>query len=137
MRLFLSNIIHPTLWILIDTLAEFRSENDGLIKTDKQKAKILKLLNRQKPTLHKYQASPIIVHNLSNKALDQATERALAKGFNFAITPSQIPIENIICEIEKAITHLEPNTAETLRQETSAILRKAKPPKKNIGKEEI
>ena len=102
MRLFLSNIIHPTLWILIDTLAEFRSENDGLIKTDKQKAKILKLLNRQKPTLHKYQASPIIVHNLSNKALDQATERALAKGFNFAITPSQIPIENIICEIEKA-----------------------------------
>ena len=74
---------------------------------------------------------------MSSKALDQATERTLAKCFNFAITASQIPIENIICEIEKAITHLEPNTAKTLRQETSAILRKAKPPKKNISREEI
>ena len=41
-----------------------------------------------------------------------------------------------MCSIENAVTHLPENNAEEARQECAIILRHARPPKRNIFKEE-
>ncbi|GLV46463.1 hypothetical protein CBL_20796 [Carabus blaptoides fortunei] len=81
-------------------------------------------------------SQPKVVYNLSDEALDKDTAEVLTKGFNFAVAPLRIPVEEIVCSVESAIQKLEKDTAETIRQEVSRVLRRAKPPKKNISKEE-
>ena len=54
----------------------------------------------------------------------------------FAVTPKNLPIEKMICSIEEGINNLPLEDKESLRQEFSLIMRKAKIRKSNLSKEE-
>ncbi|KAL3271708.1 hypothetical protein HHI36_022180, partial [Cryptolaemus montrouzieri] len=47
-----------------------------------------------------------IVHSLSKIALNDSAVSALSKGFNYAIAPNKIPLDEIICGVEPAIKTL-------------------------------
>ncbi|XP_011873071.1 PREDICTED: uncharacterized protein LOC105564909, partial [Vollenhovia emeryi] len=81
-------------------------------------------------------APPLTVKNLSSQTLSPAETAILAKGHNFAVTPSRIPTEEIISQIETAIFQLPPEAGNNIRQQSAQILRKAKPPTQNINREE-
>ncbi|GJQ79242.1 hypothetical protein Trydic_g5486 [Trypoxylus dichotomus] len=51
------------------------------------------------------------------------------------LTPTKIPVEDIVSGVESALHNVEEHAAEIIRQEVSAVIRKAKPPK-NISKDE-
>ncbi|XP_011859451.1 PREDICTED: uncharacterized protein LOC105556945 [Vollenhovia emeryi] len=81
-------------------------------------------------------APPLTVKNLSSQTLSPAETAILAKGHNFAVTPSRIPTEEIISQIETAIFHLPPEAGNNIRQQSAQILRKAKLSIQNINREE-
>ena len=70
--------------------------------------------------------------NLSNKPLDDSLRSALQKGLNFAISPTTLPIEDIITGVEKAVHSLPVETAEEIRHETVRIIKSSKRPKGNL-----
>ena len=59
----------------------------------------------------------------------------LALGLNFAVTPKQIPIFEIIAATEATASQLDSETAQRLRHRVSSILSTAKPPKSNLSRE--
>lgn len=61
----------------------------------------------------------------------------MEKGLNFALAPNKIPNEEIICNLEDGIKTLSDNDKELIRQECAVILRKAKPPKRNLKHEQL
>ena len=63
---------------------------------------------------------------------NESTVSVLTKGLNFAVVPTRLPMEDIICGVETAIKKLPAHIAEEIRQDTSAVLRKTKLPKSNI-----
>ncbi|XP_011859649.1 PREDICTED: uncharacterized protein LOC105557106, partial [Vollenhovia emeryi] len=73
---------------------------------------------------------------VSSQTLSPAETAILAKGHNFAVTPSRIPTEEIISQIKTAIFQLPPEAGNNIRQQSVQILRKAKPPTQNINREE-
>jgi hypothetical protein len=81
-------------------------------------------------------ATKNLVINLSTHPIDENTTRLLEKGLNFAIAPRKIPFEDILCSIENSIKNLPDYAKEEIRQDCSVILRRVKPPKNNITKEE-
>jgi hypothetical protein len=60
----------------------------------------------------------------------------LEKGLNFVVSPSSIPVDNLICCIEDNIKTLADEDKEPIRQDCAVILRKSKPPRSNISREE-
>ncbi|XP_074038740.1 uncharacterized protein [Leptinotarsa decemlineata] len=56
----------------------------------------------------------------------------LAKGENFSVTPSTIPTEKIIANIEAGIENLPADIKEELRGESARMLRKFRPPRCSI-----
>ncbi|XP_047987681.1 uncharacterized protein LOC125227409 [Leguminivora glycinivorella] len=62
----------------------------------------------------------------------------LSKGLNFALTPSSLPVETIVANVEDAIVRnrVPHREAECLRQDVSSLLRRSKLPKPNISKQE-
>lgn len=74
--------------------------------------------------------------NLSSQELDPEVINVLSKGLGFVVAPKSLPTENMICSIEDGINNLPLEDKETLRQEFSLIMRKAKTPKSNLSKEE-
>lgn len=60
----------------------------------------------------------------------------LRKGLGFAVTPKNLPFENMICNIEDGINNLPLEDKEALRQECCLIMIKAKAPKSNLNKAE-
>ena len=79
------------------------------------------------------------LRNLSSRQLTASEESVLKRGLNFAVTPSKIPVVDMIVGIETACKYINPNSEEatTLRTECTRILKSAKPPKSNISKEEL
>ncbi|XP_055837264.1 uncharacterized protein LOC129905732 [Episyrphus balteatus] len=79
------------------------------------------------------------VKNLSSKELDESSISVLAKGMNFAPTPLNIPTESIIGSVEECLRRnkIDRLTSETIRQDVSVLIRKAKPIKSNITKKEM
>uniref|UniRef100_A0A6P7H3L0 Uncharacterized protein LOC114346573 n=1 Tax=Diabrotica virgifera virgifera TaxID=50390 RepID=A0A6P7H3L0_DIAVI len=77
-----------------------------------------------------------VVHNFSDTSISTVATQALAKGFNYSVTPSHIPIETIICQTEEAISHLPSEDAEIVRQDVARILRNSKPLTPNISQSE-
>ncbi|XP_072401602.1 uncharacterized protein [Diabrotica undecimpunctata] len=136
LHLILGNTLHPVLWNILDTLSNFRAETNADLTKTKQIKKFERLSLEQQPRETPQQDTCKLVYNFSNFTLDEATKSVLSKGFNFAVAPARIPIENIICEVESSITNIPSDTAETIRQDVSRILRTAKPPKRNITHEE-
>ncbi|XP_072395251.1 uncharacterized protein [Diabrotica undecimpunctata] len=136
LHLILGNTLHPVLWNILDTLSNFRAETNADLTKTKQIKKFERLSLEQHPRETPQQDTCKLVYNFSNFTLDEATKSVLSKGFNFAVAPARIPIENIICEVESSITNIPSDTAETIRQDVSRILRTAKPPKRNLTHEE-
>ncbi|XP_018563496.1 uncharacterized protein LOC108905193 [Anoplophora glabripennis] len=123
---------------MLDNIAEFRAETDGELTRNKHKKKFERL---QQEELPKKRNTPglnadKIVYNVSKMVLDEALKSVLSKGFNYAVTPTQIAVENIICGVEASIENMDTNIAETIQHDVSQIMRRAKPPKKNLTREE-
>ncbi|XP_072017874.1 uncharacterized protein [Amphiura filiformis] len=77
------------------------------------------------------------VINLSKHKLTKPQESILAKGLNFAPSPSKLPYEDYIIATELACRKLNNNNEATvLRSEMAGALRSSKPPKSNITREE-
>jgi hypothetical protein len=66
------------------------------------------------------------VVNLSNKSFDEDLHSALQKGLNFAISPTSLPIEDIITGVEKDVQSLPVKTAEEIRKEIARIIKSSK-----------
>lgn len=105
------------------------NRNKGLEKSF-QKRKTLSLEN----TCESKSKRKVV--NLSSLELDPVVINVLSKGLGFALTPKNLPIEKMICNIEDGISNLTVEDKEALRQEISLIMRKAKTPKRNLSKEE-
>ncbi|XP_074035217.1 uncharacterized protein [Leptinotarsa decemlineata] len=74
---------------------------------------------------------------LFRQHLDEASTEALAKGFNFAVAPGRIPVENIISNVESALNRIDDKeTQESIRQDIAHVLKNAKPPTRNIPHKE-
>ncbi|XP_078352286.1 uncharacterized protein LOC144636970 [Oculina patagonica] len=77
------------------------------------------------------------VINLSDRSLTDSEQSVLMKGLNFSVTPSKIPVEDIVAATELACTQLKDKSqAESLRNEVVKIISKSKPPRSNISKAE-
>ncbi|KAL0269178.1 UNVERIFIED_CONTAM: hypothetical protein PYX00_006990 [Menopon gallinae] len=92
--------------------------------TEKQKDHISKIqiqkIDRLKPpTATPQQDYSKTVINLSTHNIHAPAISALAKGQNFAITPTRIPVEDIITRVEATIQLLPNTTAEDIRSETT------------------
>ena len=82
----------------------------------------------KKSNKNNVQCAVQIVKNLSSKELDESTISVLSKGMNFAPTPINIPTETIIGSVEECIRRnkIDRITSETIRQDVSVLIRKAK-----------
>jgi len=76
------------------------------------------------------------VINLSGQSLDDGLLSLLQKGLNYAITPCNVPIEELLTGVEKAVQALPVESAEEARQETIRIIESASKPKDNLTKSE-
>ena len=75
------------------------------------------------------------VMNLSSKELSALERSGLEKGLKFAIAPRKIPTAEIVAAVEESISQLNDDRRHLVRAEVSSILRRAKPPPKNIQKD--
>ena len=73
------------------------------------------------------------VLNLSSKELSALERSGLEKGLKFAVAPSKIPNAEIVAAVEEGISRLNVDQKHLIRAEVSSILRRAKPPPKNIS----
>lgn len=78
-----------------------------------------------------------MVVNLSERELTTDEKSALVKGGNYAVTPKQIRTEDTMSNIETAIRALPEEAVDTIRMETSRILRIANIPKHNLYRGEL
>ena len=76
------------------------------------------------------------VINLSKTSLTKAQESVLAKGPNYAITPTHIPNVDYITTIESVHPKLKEEEAMELRADVNSLLRKAKVLKVNLTKQD-
>ena len=76
------------------------------------------------------------VINLSSVPLTPAQESLLSKGPYFALAPTNPPNGELISGIGSVCHKLLEQDAQELRAETNCLLRRAKPPKPNITKED-
>ena len=77
------------------------------------------------------------VMNLSDRLLSNSERSVLMKGLNFSVTPSKIPVDEIVAATELACNQLKDKSqAESLRNEVVKIVSKSKPPRSNISRAE-
>ena len=76
------------------------------------------------------------VLNLSSRTLSATEESLLGKGLNFAIAPDHVPASEIVAKVETAVKRLDPEAADLVRREVNATLRRARPPRSNISREQ-
>lgn len=77
------------------------------------------------------------VVNLSSCNFDPSVFNLLNKGFNFALAPKKIPINDIICNIKYGIRDFPDNVKEAIRKDCAIVLKKAKPPKRKLNRVEF
>lgn len=77
------------------------------------------------------------VINISSYELKKEEIEVLNKGLNFALAPNKIPNEEIVCNLEDEIKTLKDEDKDLVRQECAVILRKAKPPRRNLNLEQL
>ena len=74
------------------------------------------------------------VMNLSNTQISDDERSILSKGLNFAITPTTLPVEEIIAGTEVVVKYMTETAADELRGEVVCTIKRAKLPKSNISK---
>ena len=77
------------------------------------------------------------VVNKSNKTLTTDEHSVLEKGLNFAVTPRDFPLKDVLVSTEIACKHLSAPKAQSLRAEVTKCIKKAKRPASNISKGEF
>jgi hypothetical protein len=124
------------LWRTIDALASLKAEKESYVVRTRKKKNLERLLNDNaginkdsKPANSKK------VINLSSHELDKVELSVLEKGLNFVISPTFVPVDNLICCIEDSIKNLTDEDKGHVRQDCAIILRRSKPQKSNISKE--
>ena len=55
---------------------------------------------------------------------------------NFSVTPAALPAIDLIAKIETTLTGMTTEEADTIRVDHSSIIRKARPPKRNITRKQ-
>ena len=78
------------------------------------------------------------VINVSDYDLNEHELLVLKKGLSFAVTPTKIPMDDMITAVETAVRHVGLDSAEAaeIRNKASDLLHHAKPPKSNISTNE-
>ena len=74
-----------------------------------------------------------VVRNLSKRELSAEEEMALVLGLNFAVTPKQIPITDIVARTKATARKLDALSTDRLRTGVSEVLKRAKPPDYNLS----
>ena len=77
------------------------------------------------------------VVDLSGFSFSPSVFSLLSKGLNFTLAPRSIPVDDIICDMKYRIRDLPDNIKDTIMQDCAVVLRKAKPPRKNLNNEEF
>jgi hypothetical protein len=134
LHLKLAHDLDPDVWRKVDALAALKADNANRLARSRQESKLKKLLSQKENASNDMDAKKVV--NLSSHELNQSELSVLNKGLNFAISPSSIPFDNLICCIEDSIKTLTDEDKDQVRQDCAVILRNSKPPKRNISKEE-
>ena len=116
-------------WSLIDQLTFNKANRTGEENKTRQLYKFARLLKTQQKT----RISKGTVINLNGQSLDDGLLSLLQKGLNYAITPRNVPIEELLTGVEKAVQALPVESAEEARQETIRIIKSASKPKDNLN----
>ena len=74
------------------------------------------------------------VINLSDRTIDNNERSVLRKGLNYAVTPTKLPIADIIAGTEAVAKHLPDTEAAELRSDVVRTVKRARLPKPNITK---
>ena len=74
--------------------------------------------------------------NLSLKEVNDEEKKVLSKGLNFAVTPQQLPVDEIITTEQACLQLTDTTKAASLRSNVTRILKKNKNIKQNISREE-
>ncbi len=74
--------------------------------------------------------------NVSSRELTPMELNLLSKGLNFAPSPSHVPMTELIAATEYGIKQLPEGEANLVRCDVYRTLKKAKPPRPNIGRAE-
>jgi len=137
LHLKIAQTITPELWKKVDAIAAMKAEKSYLESHTRHASKLRRLITKENNnTNNNTNTKTETVVSLSARVLNEAELSVLEKGLNFAISPTSVPIDNIICCMEDIIQHLADEDKKLIRQDCSVILCKAKPPKSNLSKEE-
>ena len=74
--------------------------------------------------------------NLTGRSLTAPQWDVLSKGLNFAPAPTRVPVIDTIAAVEAGARQLKEEDTEDRRGWVCGILRRAKPPKDNLTKEQ-
>ncbi len=85
---------------------------------------------------HRMTSPDRLVVNLSSKSLSDAQKRVLAKGMKFAPAPKSIPTKEIVTNVESGLRGVAQQAADEARVQIVNLLKRAKPPPRNITWEE-
>jgi hypothetical protein len=132
-HLQLANILSASDWSLVDRITFNKPIRLGDEIRNRQCRKFSRLREAQHPILA---VTKDTVVNLSNRPMDDALHSALRKGLNYAVTPTAIPIKNILIGVERAVRSLYIDTAEEVRQEAVRSIKNSKPPRDNLTRAE-
>ena len=102
---------------------------------EKHDRKLSHLLSKRSPVNSGSSLKDKWVMNLSSKELSALERSGLEKGLKFAIAPRKIPTAEIVAVVEDSISQLDDDRRHLVGAEVSSILRRAKPPPKNIQKD--
>ena len=108
-------------------------------RRDTQEKKLKKITkNKTSETTRSTDVKKRWVLNLSDKQLSDLEKSALELGFNFAISPKELPTFDIITSVEAGIRHLPDTDKDLVRASITNIISRSKlPHQANITKEQL
>ena len=138
----LASILDPATFTEVETFLAHAHEHTSAETKTRQKQKFDKLVTKQQTAKAEKQSTTNKINtdrwviNTSDRPLTDSEHSVLKKGLNYAITPTKLPIPEIIAQAEMSARHLPPTDAEALRGDVVKTLKQAKLPKPNITQQE-
>jgi hypothetical protein len=120
-------------WSLIDRLTFNKATRTG---EDSKASQLQKFTHLHKIQQQNIRTPKETVINLSSWILDDGLHSLLQKGLNYAVTPRNVPIEDLLAGVEKAVQSQPVESAEESRQETVRIIKSASKPRDNLTRTE-
>ena len=139
----LESYLPAPLWTEVEMFTEHAHRQTFEETKTKQRGKFEKLqASKDKPHCTNEELQKLLeikerwVVNLSDITLKPAAESLLRKGLNYAVTPSKLPVDEIITATEEACKQLPPGKADLLRSDVTRTIKNTKPLKCNLSLEE-